>query len=207
MIIHLFGNSQLNNFSFCDYINFQSSLNPNFIFYYFGPVLAYNFYEHYFQKVKTVLPQINKNCDYIIFVVGEIDCRYYLPLKAEKTNKSEEEVTKECADRFSRVYDELKDYKIIIFSSQPTSMAPADDISTILLHGTLEKRNRICTLWNKYMKEISEKYNFPYLSFYEDIVDEHNLIKPGYFFDHCHLNSKKLKPFIEREFKKIDISI
>lgn len=210
MKIHCIGNSHLNNFSFtAGCINFDHSLNKLFKFFHMGPTIAYNFYEHHFQRFKSeYLHKIKKEEDYIIFVIGEVDCRVHLPKQADEQNKTDDEIVKECVDRFNRIYDELPGYKIIIFSTHPTTtdghhMSGEGE----MIYGSCERRNKICVLWNKHMREFSEKRGYPYLSFYEDMVDENNITKMEYFFDYCHLNNIKIKPLMDREFKKIGIDI
>jgi len=41
-----------------------------------GPTIAYNFYEHHYPIVLNVIKQLNvQKDDYVILIVGEVDCR------------------------------------------------------------------------------------------------------------------------------------
>jgi hypothetical protein len=199
----------LNTFSYTKgFVNFGWSNNPIFKFCWLGPVIAYNFYEHHFEKVKEYLKSVNKETDYIMFVVGEVDCRYHLPKQADEQKKSDDVIVRECVERFNRVYDELKGYKIIITSTHPTtteghSMTNLDRP----IYGDMKRRNNISILWNKYMEEYANQNKIPYLSLYKHLVDENNNTKMEYFFDYCHLNSDSIIGFLEEEFNNIGINL
>jgi hypothetical protein len=210
MNIHCIGNSHLNTFSYTSgFTNFQFSNNPIFRFHWLGPVIAYNYYEHYLQKTKEYLKTINKENDYVIIVVGEVDCRLHLPKQADEQHKSDDTIVKECIDRLSRVFNELKqEYKLIIFGTHPTT-PEQHNMSNIdrPIYGDMKRRNNICVLWNNYLQQYSKDNNISYISIYEYLVDEHNNTKTEYFFDYCHLNGIKVIPFIQQEFLKIGITL
>ena len=73
-----------------NYDLFQEDSIDIFRTYHLGPTIAYNFYEHHFPRVLDIIntSNINKEDDYICLVVGEVDCRWHLPLQAEKQDRN-----------------------------------------------------------------------------------------------------------------------
>ena len=76
-----------------------------------GPTIAYNFYDHHYGNLLKFANEleINKTNDYIMLIVGEVDCRVHLPKQIELQDKPMVEVIRECADRFFRTYLDLKE--------------------------------------------------------------------------------------------------
>ena len=209
-MIYCIGNSHLNTFSFTSgFANFRFSSCKNIAFFHLGPVIAYNFYEKHFPKVREkILPKVNKEDDYLLFVVGEVDCRLHIPKQADIQRRCDEEIVEECVSRFSRIYDILQGYKILVFGTHPTTTEAhsMEDMSRPI-YDSMQRRNSICVLWNNYMEKTAQKRGFPFFSIYSDLVDSQNSTKMEYFMDYCHLDSMKVKPFILREFKKMGINL
>lgn len=209
MLIHCIGNSHINNFSFSRKLNYAESFNKLFKLYHLGGVIAYNFVEHHLNKVVSdILPKINKEEDYILFCVGEVDCRLHLPLQADKQDRSDEDITLECLGRFNRVYGILDGYKFIFASTHPTTRLPhnmSNEESPV--YSSCDRRNNICNIWNKEVQDFAEKTGSPYINFYKYLVDKNNLTKEEYYLDYCHLNSRKIRPFLKLEFESIGIKI
>jgi hypothetical protein len=153
MKIHCFGNSHINNFSNSDALSFESK-NDLFVLYHLGPTIAYNFYEHHFQKVLENLHNIDKENDYITLVLGEVDCRLHLPKQADLQGKSDEELVEECVDRLFKCYKELKElgYNCLVYSTHPTTSKEYPELSEYI-YDHHERRNHICVLWNLCVKK------------------------------------------------------
>jgi hypothetical protein len=209
-IIHLIGNSHTHTFSANP--SHIESINPasgKLRCYHIGPVIAYNFYEHYLPIIKTeYLAKIDKDNDYICFIIGEVDCRIHLPQQADIQNRTDEDIVAECVSRFSRVYEALEGYKFIVFGTHPTTTEPHSmDRRERPIYSSMERRNNICVLWNRYMKELADNNGFPFISIYDYLVDENNCTKMEYFFDYCHLKADRVWPLVYAEFKKHNIEI
>lgn len=202
MKIHVIGNSHVNNFSNANVLTKEFD-NGLFKSYWLGPIIAYNFKEHYFDKVKEILKNIPAE-DYVSFILGEVDCRLHIPLKADEQKRSDEEVVKECLNRFFGAYLEVsKNHKIIIFGTHPTTIAPHDmKNSQQPIYGSCERRNNICRIWNSHLKELADKNNFVFISIYDKLVDKNNVTKMEYFLDYCHLNSSKVYYYILDELRQ-----
>jgi hypothetical protein len=84
--------------------------NQHFVSYSLGPVIAYNFYEHHLPKIYSLIEQKKiqiRAKDFIMLVVGEVDCRWHLPKQAADKGVSIEGLVKECVTRFFRAVLEL----------------------------------------------------------------------------------------------------
>ncbi len=192
-MIHLIGNSHVNTFSNDCNLN-MSFENEIFKSYHIGPVIAYYFYEHHMNSVYDIIKNntIQKK-DYISLIVGEVDCRVHLPQQADKQNKTDYEIVEECVNRLFRCYDDLvqKGYNVIVYSTHPTTIEShcMSDESLPVIYGEVDRRNKICLMWNEKLKELCDLKKIKFVNFYDLLVDENNITKMEYFLDYCHLNS------------------
>ena len=206
MKICCIGNSHVNTFS--GESNLTRSFNNSlFSGRNIGPVIAYNFYENHYKRAIEAYSEIEEGKDtYLSLVVGEVDCRLHIPLQADKQKRSDDSVVGECVERLFKCYRDILNTgnKCIVFSTHPTTLeSHSMSDKELPIYGCWERRNNICVLWNKYIKEFSEKFSIPYISFYQDLVDNNNRTKMEYYLDYCHLNSNKVMPFIMREINSL----
>lgn len=198
-MIHCIGNSHVWLFNGESDENFPPTkqILSGFRTHHLGPIIAYNFMDHHLPKVLEILKNIPKT-DSVMLIVGEVDCRWHLPFQAHQQNKSNEEIVKECLDRFFPALLMIKNlgYKVYGWGTHPTTthdhMDPPGDGVTGPVFGNVENRNQICLLWNTYLKELCEKNDMEYISIYHHLVDENNITKMEYFRDYCHLSNKCL---------------
>lgn len=113
-------------------------------------------------------------------------------------------MTFKCINRFFLCYEKLLSMgiKCIVFSTHPTTLASHDmRFAEMPVYDCWQRRNQICVYWNKYSKQNADKLSIPFISFYENLVEENNATKMEYFLDYCHLNSEKVMPFITTALK------
>jgi hypothetical protein len=176
-----------------------------------GPTIAYNFYENHYNKllewVNTL--NINKETDYVMVIVGEVDCRVHLPHQIISQKRPMFDVVKECIDRFFRVYIDLKNkgYNVIGWGGHPsTTSGPSENPSEPVV-GDCDYRNTISLLWNDYLEKLCVKNNIPYISIIKELMDENNLTNMNFFMDYCHLNHEKVKEIIKNKFNGLGILV
>ena len=176
-----------------------------------GPTIAYNFYEHHYGNmlnwIKTL--NINKDTDYIMLIVGEVDCRVHLPKQIELQNIPIEDVVKECVDRFFRVYLDLmtKGYRVLGWGGHPSTISGPSDNPSEPIVGDCLFRNKISVFWNEYLQSLCTKHNIPYISIIEDLINKDGKTKMEYFMDYCHLNHKTVNQLIKEKFNNYNITI
>lgn len=176
-----------------------------------GPVIAYNFYDHHYNEVLNWLDKlnINKNEDYIMLIVGEVDCRVHLPKQINLQNSKIEDTVNECVNRFFNVFLDLKNkgYKIIGWGGHPsTTSEPSDDPSQPIV-GNCFFRNEISLFWDETLKKLCNKHGIPYISLVNDLINEDKLTNMDYFIDYCHLNHDMVKPLLREKFNSIEMKI
>jgi hypothetical protein len=204
-MIYIIGNSHINNFSGDTKLNYGGPpLDPKFEFYYLGATIAYNFFEHHYPKSLQFLKNKDPQTSYVTYVVGEVDCRFHIPLQFEKQKRPVEDLVKECIDRFFRCYIDLKEkgYKVFHTSTHPTTLSPPSTNAEQPIYGDWRLRNGICVIWNNYCKELCSKHDIPFVDYYGHLIDNENKTKTEYFLDYCHLNSSKVIGFINDELRK-----
>ena len=206
MKIFCIGNSHVNIFRGVDQIWGDDKIEI-FTTMHLGPTIAYHFYEHHYPRVLEYLSSTHFNMkdDYVMLIVGEVDCRWHIPKQADIQNRKMESVIEECVDRYFRCYVDLinRGYKVIVWAGHPSTTDGHCDNLDCPIYGNCEYRNMISLHWNYYLKKISEEHNIPFLSIIHYLIDDNNITKMEYFMDYCHLKSSMVLPFVYKELKHI----
>jgi len=68
---------------------------------------------------------LDKKNDYVMLIVGEVDCRVHLPKQIQLQSRPIDEVIIECVDRFFRTYLDLKErgYNVIGWGGHPSTIS------------------------------------------------------------------------------------
>jgi hypothetical protein len=212
-MIYTFGNSHSHLFtgSAPSTFGIGEIRNPYFTSISLGPTIAYNFYENHHNNLLNWVNKlnINKENDFIMLVVGEVDCRVHLPRQVILQNRSIDEIVKECIDRFFRVYIDLKNkgYKVIGWGGHPsTTSGPSENPSEPIV-GDCIFRNSISLSWDKHLETLCLKNKIPYITIIKDLINDNNLTDMDYFMDYCHLRLDKVMEIIRNKFKEIELSV
>lgn len=206
-MIYVFGNSHAHFFTDSTPSKYREGENANQYFRSFslGPVIAYNFYEHHFPQMINWMNQLPiTNKDSILIAIGEVDCRWHIPLQAAKQNKLPIDITHECIDRFFRAHQHLKEngYNVIGWGGHPSTTAPHSDNESEPIYGDCLSRNKISNEWNDYLNNKCNQSNIKFISIIKHLLNLDGMTKMEYYKDYCHLESKKLLQHVIDEFKK-----
>jgi hypothetical protein len=167
-------------------------------------VLAHKFVERYFPYLINAINAFNvTNNDYIMFIVGEIDCRWHFPKKVFTKNKTATEVVQECVDQFFPSFLYLKEhgYNVIGWGGHPSTTRGHSDDPDNPIYGDCLNRNKISLLWNDMLKEKCDKNNMKFVSIIRDLINPDGLTKMEYFMDDYHLTERAM-PFVIDKFKE-----
>lgn len=204
-MIYCIGNSHANVFTDTHPATQNKIFKSGFVSCSIGPVIAYNFSENHLYKVLNILESsdFNKKSDYVMLIVGEVDCRWHLPKKSNDNNIDYYDVVKECIDRFFNNYLHLKKqgYNIIGWGGHPSTTMGHDDNPDQPVFGNCLTRNYISRTWDKLLKDKCELNNIPYISIMENLIDNNGFTKMEYFMDYCHLDYSKVKSILFEKFK------
>jgi len=153
-----------------------------FKLYHLGPTIAYNFYEHHYPAVVSLLDNINIHTDYVTLIVGEVDCRLHLPKQADIQHVKDKIVVDDCVNRLFKCYSHLQELgvKCLVYSAHPTTAYIHPDIQKYI-YGSMERRNEICVLWNKRCNQLCLEKNIPFISFYDKLITDKNETNMEYF--------------------------
>ncbi len=176
VLVCCFGDSHANffkNFDFCDGI-------------YMGPQLAYTLSK----RIDTIFYYLtdrmaNKKADEIValFCFGEIDIRVHL---GEHKNISE------CVDKYFEVINKIisKGYRAIVFG--PIGQTMLEQMSSPFpAIGSCFDRNKIASEFNSLLSKKCEVFKVPYISIFEQLIDENGLTKEEFYeSDRVHLSKK-----------------
>lgn len=173
-----------------------------------GPTIAYNFYERHYPKVLHCVKTSNITLDdYIVLVVGEVDCRWHLPKQAVIQNKDINCIVKECVDRFFSTHLDLKSkgFKVISWGGHPSTNNGHDDNPNQPIYGDVLFRNKVTKIWDNYLKSKSDQNNIVHISIVDELLNNDGTTKMEYYIDYCHLNYTKVNEIIIKKFKESKI--
>ena len=205
-MIYVFGNSHANTFTGASPgdIGVWNS-DGKFSSYSLGPVVAYNFKNNHYPKVLRILESLDiKHDDYVLFAVGEVDHRWHIPRVASITKEPIEKLTVECVDRFFESLADLKEknYNVIAWGNHPSTTEDRCDNPEAPIFGNCLTRNLVGKLWNERLNELCSQVDIPFVSIFDDLVDENSLTKMEYYMDYCHLDPDKIRGMLESKFEK-----
>jgi hypothetical protein len=206
VIVHAIGNSHVNVFTGHDSIFGDDSIDL-FKTHCIGPTIAYNFYQHYYPSVlEYVKACVDKNNDYIMLIVGEVDCRWHLPKQAQLQDTPVDVLVKDCIDRFFKCHLDLKKqgYKVIGWGGHPSTTSGHDDTPHCPVYGDCLYRNTISKTWSTCLQELCAMHDVAFISIVNDLLDDDSgLTKMEYFIDYCHLKSSMVLNLIFSKVKEI----
>lgn len=209
MKIHVIGNSHVNTFSGYPYLSREESKYSFFKLYHLGPATAKYMNVKYGDQIKEMLKDVNKETDYILPVAGEVDCRFHIPLQADRLKFDDATMTGEFMYEYMQVFKMLhwQGYKTIMFGCHPSTNDPHDmsDLSSPV-YGSPERRYKIEQYWNNLLVRESNKKMIPYFDIFYELKNKNAITtKMEYYIDYCHLNSEMVMPLIIEKLKKINI--
>lgn len=177
--------------------------NPNY-----RHVLVHKFGERFFPYFINIINNtpITSN-DYILFAVGEIDCRWHFPKKIKTQNRSITNVLQEELNDYffpSLLHLQENNYNVLGWGGHPSTTTGHNDDPDNPIYGDCLFRNEISITWNNLLKEKCESHNMKFISIMKDLIDENGLTKMEYYHDDYHLNQNAM-PFVINECKKIGI--
>lgn len=177
--------------------------NPNY-----KHVLAHKFQDRFFPYIIDAMNSINITTnDYIMFVVGEIDCRWHFPKKIKNQNRTVDDVLSEEMEYFFPTFLYLKqnNYKVIGWGGHPsTTKNHHDPDPDNPIYGDCLFRNEISLKWNDLLNEKCIKNNIPFLSIIRDLIYDNGLTDMSYFSDDYHLNQNSM-PIVINKLKHNNI--
>jgi hypothetical protein len=185
--------------------------NQHFVSYSLGPVIAYNFYEHHLPKIYSLIEQKKiqiRAKDFIMLVVGEVDCRWHLPKQAADKGVSIEGLVKECVTRFFRAVLELnKTYRVITWGGHPSTNAPHSNNPKAPIYGDVFARNQTSLLWDALLGKESESHGIPHVSILKELLNQDGTTKMEFYQDYCHLKTEPLHDMVIEKFREMKILV
>ena len=182
-----------------------SKKNKYFISYSLGPIIAYNFYENHLSKIYHIIHSRKikvTSADYILLVVGEVDCRWHLPKQSSAKEIPIERAVDECVHRFFRaVLDLNKHHKVITWGGHPSTNAAHSENPESPIFGDVLSRNKTSLLWDSLLGEKSVKHGIPHVSILKELLNADGTTKMEYYQDYCHLKTEPLINMVIQKFK------
>jgi hypothetical protein len=163
-------------------------------------VLAHKFMERFYPYFINYINQLSLTAsDYIMFVVGEIDCRWHMPKQATIKSMSNEQIVKNFMDDFFPALMHLKEsgYNVIGWGGHASTNRGHSDDPDNPIYGNCINRNDISLYWNNELKARCENANIKFVSIIEKLIDSRGFTKMEYYMDDYHLTQKAMPMTIE----------
>jgi hypothetical protein len=156
------------------------------------------------QKLQQVIGTIDKKCDFVMLVLGEIDCRFHIYYQATKKHEPILCIILETVRNYGLALDWLlcQGVSPIVLGIPPTGTYDRFEFDMpgkpYALPETLAE---IYREFNKQMQYYCRSTGIPYLDIYSKTVDDKGFLKKEYAADAVHLNEKAL-PLIKEMLKE-----
>lgn len=174
----------------------QSATGDDFIKIHLVAPTAYQNYKRITEIDKNLSNfKINKNGDYLFFSFGEIDIRCHLGFIADKTNRTYNDVVKECVNRYLSflIYFIDKGYKIGVWGVIPSGPNNGIQGNGAASYKTKEERNELTRLFNLELKNVCEEKNIIFKSLFDNIITDMSNYDNYFSKDNIHLNAGMFK--------------
>lgn len=170
-------------------------------------VLAHKFTERFFPYFVNPINNISfTENDHIMFVVGEIDCRWHFPKKVRTQNLTIDDVLREEMEYYFPAFLHLKNnnYNLIGWGVHPSTTKGHNDDPDNPIYGDCLFRNEISLKWNDLLERRCADNGIPFVSIARDLLNDDGTTKMEYYYDDYHLNPKAM-PFVTEKFQKLGI--
>jgi hypothetical protein len=182
----------------------SNDITEYFNSYRIGPATAYQL-NNKKEIINQIIPLIKTN-DKLLFCFGEVDIRAHLLKKSTTQNIPIEDVVIECVSRYVEVINYYKSLNLSVIVWGP--IASWNDDKPYLggpSFGSNIERNNATKLFNKHISNQLKKYDIPFVTIFEDMLNEDGTTNQELLDDwqdcHIHLNQKAM-PLIIKAFKE-----
>ena len=147
------------------------------------------------QKIKQILKGIPEK-DYIMFVLGEIDCRVHIYQIYEKEGETKplETYIENTVNRYI-TYIKTLNRNVILQTVPPAGYY---DPNTYPFYGSAKDRAYINKTFNELLSKRCESENIPCVDIYDKVALPNGMANPEYLKDHVHLNLKATNLIVKR---------
>jgi len=164
-------------------------------------VLAHKFVERHFPYIINAINQVPMTKkDYIMFIVGEIDCRWHFPKKIKTQNCTVDGVLTEEMEYFFPAFLYLKEngYNIVGWGGHPSTTKGHNNDPDNPIYGDCLLRNEISLKWNDLLKDRCQQNDIKFISIIRNLINPGGFTKMEYFWDDYHLKPSVLPIVIEK---------
>jgi len=211
-VIHCIGDSHAGFFTGRDSIfPDHSDARPLHFFkvYHLGPVLAYNLPEVGTtsggrEKLFALLDEEIPAGAWVMTVFGEIDCRAHLLRQAEKQGRPINDITRECAERYFGVVQEIfaRGFQVIVYNAIPSlpekSTWAEGKEDEYPAYGSRADRNAAIRSFNERLRELCGAESVSFLENFDLLIDAQGVPDKAYYMDKIHLSQKAMAPTLKR---------
>lgn len=167
-------------------------------------VLAHKFAERFFpylvNPINSVSEELSNN-GYVMFIVGEIDCRWHFPKRIKTQNRTIDDVLHEDLDTHffpPFIYLRENGYKVLGWGGHPSTTKGHNDDPDNPIYGDCLFRNEISLRWSDLLEKKCRSHGFPFISIVRDLINPDGLTKMEHYYDDYHLKPSALPIVIDK---------
>jgi hypothetical protein len=157
-------------------------------------------YAYNIEKRKNIIDKIlintNQN-DILIFMFGEVDCRYKIKSQMLKNNTTIEEEVLIVVNRYMDFIKNYNSRKIIIWGPHPQHTSPTHHYIDCF---DSNERNTITKIFNEKLELFANKGNYSFITLFNELIDKPEL--NNYFLDDT-IHIKPCKEILDIYINKI----
>jgi len=165
---------------------------PDIRTYHIGPVTAWQFTEKYLGAI-PLLP-VNEG-EKIMVVLGEVDCRYQIPLHSQGLVDANENVKETLRRMFAGIRILKTKYEVSVWGVHPSNRVVTDNE---LLVGNCAFRTAIARMWNERAAAACDMMGIPFFCIFNKLLAPDGLLDHKYLIDDLHI-SQLAMPFALEE--------
>jgi hypothetical protein len=185
------------------------SAHPFIRVYYVGPGLAGSLIKPHSrnrtrEKIAMALADLAPfNLRHIVFVFGEVDCRYHIRQRAislgNDTTRGWQLSAKMTALRYMTFLHQVQQQGVapVIFAPPPSTPHPADAHQWLTI-GTTQERNRLTRDFIYALQDEAARFSIPVISLFEELVDKDLNTLPAFSEDEVHIAQAHWPLWVEK---------
>lgn len=169
----------------------------SFLIYHFGPATAYRLpsadsstQSH--RQLLSVLKKMNRKCDILVLVFGELDCRIHIYNQHMKSGGVApiSNLIEGVVRKYATVLSELRDMQFRFIVHGITPAALEENIYNYPFYGCPNTRARISKEFNDKLRELCTESGYLFFDIYSHLADSNGMIRRDFSTDGVHVDPR-----------------
>jgi hypothetical protein len=154
-------------------------------------------------KLMQMLPEVDKEKDVLLLVLGEIDCRIHIYRQHIIKKKPVLDVARRTVKRYLSAVESVQSlgYRVAVLDIPPATRQ--GNFFNLDHYGTRIQRAGIIRVFNGELRRECMARGIAFVGIYEDVADERGYLKDEYALDDDAHLKPEVVPFVTERLKKL----